>query len=77
MWLRPLLARILGENLDYTGIKGPKLLPQSVPGSRCKSLARLDIGHGQDNLSVAFAADQGVGDEALGGVSFATWQADP
>jgi hypothetical protein len=37
------------------------------------ALAHLDIGHGQDNVSVALDADEGVGREAsfAGGVSVA------
>ena len=30
------------------------------------ALAHLDIGHGQDNLPIAFDADEGVGREAIG-----------
>ena len=30
------------------------------------ALAHFDIGHGQDNLPIAFDADEGVGREAIG-----------
>jgi hypothetical protein len=33
-------------------------------------LAHLDIGHGQDDLPVAFDADKGVGREAIGAGRF-------